>query len=150
MNPTELSTIRNLIQVNLDAADGLNTAADNINDSVMQSFLSRCARVRKKYARMLSMNLSREEAGVIGDRLETNIRHLWSQLKTGTYKFYPAAILKECRAAEEYALKAYDEALSHNLPGALRQQLSRQKEALNKRYRELTRMTSQLDQWAAH
>ncbi len=148
MKATEASTIRNLIQVNLDAADGLDTAADNINDSLMQSFLSRCARVRKKYARMLSLTLSREDATILGERIETNIRNTWDHLRTATYKFYPAAILKECRQAEEYALNAYDEALSLNLSTAMRAELSLQKEVLKKRYQELTRMASQLEKWA--
>ncbi len=147
MKATEITTIKKLIQVNLDAADGLYTAADNITDSVMQSFLSRCARIRKKYARVLYLSLSREEALSLSEKIESNIRNMWSQLKSATYKFYPSAILQECRQAEEYALSAYDEALSLNLPSSIRTQLSAQKKALNERYAELTKMATQLGEW---
>lgn len=145
METPEISTIKKLIQVNLDAADGLSTAADTINDSMMESFLSRCARVRRKYARVLSMSLASEGAVQIGEHLETNIRGIWDQLKYATYKFYPVAILHECRQAEEYALKVYDDALASNLPQSIREQITMQKIALKERYREITQMTVQME-----
>ncbi len=149
MKANEISTIKNIIQVNLDAADGLRMAADSINDSMMQGFLTRCARARRKYARRLYLTLSKEDAMQWGERLETGITSMWNQLKSATYKFYPAAILKECSQAEEYALKVYDDALSHNLPASLRDLLSSQKNVLNERYKELNSMVSQLEQWAS-
>ncbi len=73
---------------------------------------------------------------------------MWSQLKSASYKFYPPAILKECRQAEEFALKAYDEALTLDFSTGIRKQLSLQKRSLKKRYDELTRMTTQMELWA--
>jgi uncharacterized protein (TIGR02284 family) len=120
-----ISTIQELIQVNIDSRDGFREAADNVEDATVINLFRELAAERSQQASELRslVNANHEEPESNGS-LAAAAHRTWMDLKTalggGT-----ASILNEAERGEDHIKGKYEAALKNSAGSAVSDVLNR-------------------------
>ncbi|QCR21781.1 PA2169 family four-helix-bundle protein [Pontibacter sp. SGAir0037] len=121
MNKEVYSTVHHLIERCKDGAKGFKTASEDIEDRNLKDLFKKYAVQRDSMITELQDQLHKfgkldNEAGT----LEGTAHRAWIDLKSALTSRDKKRVLEECERGEDYALKAYREALEKDLPGELK------------------------------
>jgi uncharacterized protein (TIGR02284 family) len=122
-----IATLNDLIETSRDGEEGFRTCADAVKSAqlkeVLQQAASRCAQaVSELQAKVRGLGGDPERRGSVSGSLHRALVDIKSTI-TGMDE---AGVLTECERGEEVARKAYEEALSKDLPGDVRLMVERQ------------------------
>ncbi|UII31021.1 PA2169 family four-helix-bundle protein [Fulvivirga ulvae] len=138
--------IKKLVRVNLDAFEGYKTAADNVNDSLLNTFLNQCSNDRKNYATALAeeINITPEE---ISTHFKADLHRVWIDLKTSPQRFSAKTVLRECKRGEKYTIETYDDIIAGgSYPPTLEEQIKYQRSEIISKYNRIIEMEKEYDQ----
>jgi uncharacterized protein (TIGR02284 family) len=126
-----IATLNDLIETSRDGEEGFRTCADAVNNAQLkQTFeqaASRCAQaVSELQAKVRSLGGDPERRS----SLSGSLHRAWVDIKSTITGMDEAAILAECERGEDVAKKAYEDALSKDLPADLRAMVERQYQGL--------------------
>jgi uncharacterized protein (TIGR02284 family) len=128
------SVLNDLIETCKDGEQGFRTAAEKVKDSSLRSLFSKYSSQRASYATELQ-GLVTQQGGDPSQsgHVAATLHRGWINLKEAVAKNEDKAIVDECEAGEDAAMKAYREALEQSLPtdvmSVVRQQFSGVQEA---------------------
>jgi len=111
------SVLNGLIETCKDGENGFRTAAEKVKDPSLKSLFSKYSTQRAQYAQELQAAVSQ-----LGEKPETTghaaatLHRGWMGLKEALSKDQDTALVDECEAGEDAAMKAYRDALSKTLP----------------------------------
>ncbi|MFD2244732.1 ferritin-like domain-containing protein [Pontibacter ruber] len=127
INKEVYSTVHHLIERCKDGAKGYETAAEDIEDQDLKELFRKYAVQRDSMITELQDQLHR--MGKMDDEtgsLEGTMHRAWIDLKSALTARDRKRVLEECERGEDYAVKAYEEALAKNLPTQLHQIVEQQ------------------------
>jgi uncharacterized protein (TIGR02284 family) len=112
-----VSTLNELIQTCEDGAEGYKKAADDVQDSSLKALFSGYSAQRVKYAAELR-TVVESNGGKAADsgHAAASLHRGWMSVKEAVGN-KDKAIIDECEAGEDRAMKAYRDAFEKNLPG---------------------------------
>ena len=115
------STVHHLIERCKDGVKGYKTAAEDVEDQDLKELFRKYAVQRDSMITELQDYLHRmgktdEETS----SLEGTLHRAWIDIKAALSSKDRKRILEECERGEDYAVKAYEDALTKNLPGELK------------------------------
>lgn len=121
INKEVFSTVHHLIERCKDGAKGYKTASEDIEDQNLKDLFRKYAVQRDSMITELQDQLHKmgktdDEAG----SLEGTMHRAWIDLKSALTSRDTKRVLEECERGEDYAVKAYQEALEKDLPGQLK------------------------------
>lgn len=142
--PDALDHLTRLIALNHDSEAGFNTAAENVNNTELETVFSGYAKQHAKFARELEQEVGRaggnaSDAGTLGGAIHRN----WLDLKAALTGHSAAGILESCRSGEESAEVAYDEATRDISTGQTYSLLTRQRQHVNEIRTRLARLVQE-------
>ncbi len=116
-----IDLLNNLIETARDGQNGFSTAAEGAKDSALKTFFSDSATERANFV----TELSRLVTSLGGEPHETGhvagaVHRGWINIKTAVSGNDDKAILEEAERGEDYAKKAFTDALSESLPAETR------------------------------
>ena len=122
-----VATLNDLIETSRDGEEGFRTCADGVKSSqlkqMFQQAANRCAQaVSELQARVRALGGDPERRGSVSGSLH----RAWVDIKSTITGMDEAAVLAECERGEDVARKAYEDALSKELPAAVRSMIERQ------------------------
>jgi uncharacterized protein (TIGR02284 family) len=111
------SVLNDLIETCKDGEQGFRTAADKAKDSSLKELFSEYAEQRAEYARELQSIVAElgDDPATTG-HVSATLHRGWINLKEALSKNEDKALIDECEAGEDAAVKNYREALSKSLP----------------------------------
>ena len=111
------SVLNDLIETCKDGEQGFRTAAEKAKDSSLKSLFMEYAAQRAEYARELQSVVAEfgDDPATTG-HVSAAIHRGWINLKEALSKNEDKALIDECEAGEDAAVKNYREALSKGLP----------------------------------
>ena len=126
-----IETLNDLIETSRDGEEGFRTCADSVKSAQLkQTFeqaASRCAQaVSELQVKVRSLGGDPERRS----SLSGSLHRAWVDIKSTITGMDEAAILAECERGEDVAKKAYEDALSKDLPADLRPMVERQYQGL--------------------
>jgi uncharacterized protein (TIGR02284 family) len=140
-----ISVIRELLEFVNDGTKGYKTAADETTDEHIRSFCLEHALQRELFANELNAILIKcgadpERSGTIKGALYRQ----WMDVKATLTASGEEAVIASCLYGEEWALKAYNDALKNEreLSREIAQIISGQRDKVEQAYRELKEMES--------
>jgi uncharacterized protein (TIGR02284 family) len=122
-----IATLNDLIETSRDGEEGFRTCADGVKSSqlkqMFQQAASRCAQaVSQLQAQVRTLGGDPERRGSVSGSLH----RAWVDIKSTITGMDEAAVLAECERGEDVARKAYEDALSKDLPADVRSMIERQ------------------------
>ncbi|MCJ8166283.1 PA2169 family four-helix-bundle protein [Pontibacter sp. E15-1] len=114
-------TIHHLIERCKDGAKGYKTASEDVDDKDLKDLFKKYAVQRDSMITELQDQLAR--MGGLDDEsssIEGTMHRAWIDLKSALTSKDRKQVLAECERGEDYAVKAYKEALEEELPGELK------------------------------
>jgi len=122
-----IATLNDLIETSRDGEEGFRTCADGVKSSqlkqMFQHAASRCAQaVSELQAQVRAFGGDPERRGSVSG----SVHRAWVNIKSTITGMDEAAVLAECERGEEVARKAYEDALSKDLPADVRSMIERQ------------------------
>ena len=127
MNSEAVSVMNSLIETCRDGEKGFTAAAERANRADLKSVFSTLATQRATFTRELEVEVQR-----IGGK-PADMGHIagaahrgWIAVKTALTADDDMSILNECERGEDFAKKAYADALEKSLPSDLRPLVARQ------------------------
>jgi len=121
------STIHHLIERCKDGAKGYLTASEDIEDKDLKDLFKKYAVQRDSMITELQDQLA--QMGSLDDEsssIEGTVHRAWIDLKSALTSRDRRRVLEECERGEDYAVKAYKEALEKDLPATLKQIVQQQ------------------------
>ncbi|TXK29673.1 PA2169 family four-helix-bundle protein [Pontibacter qinzhouensis] len=121
INKEIVSTVHHLIERCKDGAKGFKTASEDIEDKNLKNLFKKYAVQRDSMITELQDQL--HKFGKTDDEsssIEGTIHRAWIDLKSALTSKDTKRVLEECERGEDYALKAYKEALDADLPSELK------------------------------
>lgn len=119
MNTTQ--TLNGLIKICKDGQDGFRDAAENVKNPDLKTLFSQYSLQRSKFAGELqALVIEHGEEPDKTSSIVSAIHRGWMDLKSAFTKGSDHAILAECERGEDYAVKAYRQALADELPANIR------------------------------
>jgi len=121
VNKEVYSTVHQLIERCKDGAKGYKTASEDIEDKDLKDLFRKYAVQRDSMITELQDQL--HKFGKLDDEsssLEGTVHRAWIDLKSALTSRDRVRVLEECERGEDYAVKAYKEALDKELPGQLK------------------------------
>lgn len=115
------STIHHLIERCKDGEKGYKTASEDVEDKDLKDLFKKYAVQRDSMITELQDQL--HKLGVSDDEsssIEGTVHRAWIDLKSALTSRDRKRVLEECERGEDYAVKAYQEALDKNLPSELK------------------------------
>ncbi|TPE43380.1 ferritin-like domain-containing protein [Pontibacter mangrovi] len=121
------STVHHLIERCKDGAKGYKTASEDVEDQDLKDLFRKYAVQRDSMITELQDQLHKmghtdEESSSI----EGTMHRAWIDLKSALTARDRVRVLEECERGEDYAVKAYKEALEKDLPAQLKQIVEQQ------------------------
>ncbi|MCC9137404.1 PA2169 family four-helix-bundle protein [Pontibacter silvestris] len=121
INKEVKSTVHHLIERCKDGAKGYKTASEDIQDKDLKDLFKKYAVQRDSMItelqdQLFKMGGSDDESSSI----EGTAHRAWIDLKSALTSRDRVRVLEECERGEDYAVKAYEEALQKSLPGELK------------------------------
>ncbi|GAA4445377.1 PA2169 family four-helix-bundle protein [Pontibacter saemangeumensis] len=123
------STIHHLIERCKDGAKGYLTASEDVEDKDLKDLFKKYAVQRDSMITELQDQLVK--MGSLDDEsssIEGTVHRAWIDLKSALSSRDRRRVLEECERGEDYAVKAYKEALDKDLPATLKQIVQQQYE----------------------
>ncbi|GAB3814777.1 PA2169 family four-helix-bundle protein [Pontibacter rugosus] len=120
-NKEVFDTVHHLIERCKDGAKGYKTASEDIEDKDLKDLFRKYAVQRDSMITELQDQL--HKMGQTDDEsssIEGTVHRAWIDLKSALTSRDRKRVLEECERGEDYAVKAYKEALDKNLPGDLK------------------------------
>jgi uncharacterized protein (TIGR02284 family) len=122
-----VATLNDLIETSRDGEEGFRTCADGVKSSqlkqMFQQAANRCAQaVSELQAQVRALGGDPERRGSVSGSLH----RAWVDIKSTITGMDEAAVLAECERGEDVASKAYEDALSKDLPADVRSMIERQ------------------------
>ncbi|WP_266205619.1 ferritin-like domain-containing protein [Pontibacter kalidii] len=127
INKEVQSTVHHLIERCKDGAKGYKTASEDVEDQDLKDLFRKYAVQRDSMITELQDQL--HQMGHTDDEsssIEGTIHRAWIDLKSALSSKDRVRVLEECERGEDYAVKAYEEALDKNLPAQLKQIIEQQ------------------------
>lgn len=121
------STVHHLIERCKDGSKGYKTAAEDIEDGDLKELFRKYAVQRDSMITELQDQL--HKFGIMDDEsssVEGTVHRAWIDLKSALTSRDRVRVLEECERGEDYAVKAYEEALEKDLPGTLKPVITQQ------------------------
>ena len=115
------STIHHLIERCKDGEKGYKTASEDVEDKDLKDLFRKYAVQRDSMITELQDQL--HKLGTSDDEsssIEGTVHRAWIDLKSALTSRDRKRVLEECERGEDYAVKAYQEALDKNLPSELK------------------------------
>jgi uncharacterized protein (TIGR02284 family) len=133
------SVLNDLIETCKDGEQGFRTAAEKAKESSLKTLFTRYASQRAEYARELQSLVTQmggepPSSGHIGGTLHRG----WLNLKEALTKNEDKAIIDECEAGEDAAVKNYREARSKELPANVAAIVERQAAGVEEAHRAIS------------
>ena len=136
-----IDVLNNLIETARDGQNGFQTAAEGAKSPELKSFFSDSATERANFV----TELSRLVTSLGGEPHETGhvagaVHRGWINIKTAVGGNDDKAILEEAERGEDYAKKAFTDALSESLPAETRavvERMAKQVQQTHDRVRDL-------------
>ena len=127
LNADSVSTLQDLIQVNIDSRDGFREAADEVGDERIATLFRQIGEVRERNASelqgLVALNDTEpQERGSIAAALHRT----WLDLRAKLSGSDTAAVLSEAERGEDHIKAQYEEALKANPGSAVSDVLHRQ------------------------
>ncbi len=112
LNPTTVDKLQKLIRANIDAVDGLRTAADIVDEPAIAKLFHDLAEERASLADDLEgfVTFNGEEAADDGS-VAAAVHRTWIQLRGKLTSGDPAGILAEAERGEDHIKAAYEEVI---------------------------------------
>jgi uncharacterized protein (TIGR02284 family) len=122
-----ISVLNGLIETCKDGEEGFHTAAEKVKDPSLKATFSNYSTERATFARELQSAVT----GLGGDpatsgHVIATLHRGWINLKEALAKNEDTAIIKECEAGEDAAMKNYRDALAKPLPVSVSQLVQQQ------------------------
>jgi uncharacterized protein (TIGR02284 family) len=116
-NKEIVSTLNGLVETLKDGEKGFTTAAEKAKDSSLKSLFMKYASQRAQYATELQ-GLVAQFGGdpASGGHVGAALHRGWMGLKEALSKNEDKALIDECEAGEDAAVKAYRDAIAKGLP----------------------------------
>jgi uncharacterized protein (TIGR02284 family) len=123
-NENTARAYNDLVEINKTGAKGYQEAAEGVTNPQLKSELSRLSQQRAQFASELTSQASQYGLNVTdGNTIEgvltdaaAAVHHGWINIKSAITGQSDTAILGECETGDSVALKAYETALSADLP----------------------------------
>lgn len=112
------STIHHLIERCKDGSKGYKTASEDVEDKDLKDLFKKYAVQRDSMITELQDQLVK--MGTLDDEsssIEGTMHRAWIDIKSALTSRDRKRVLEECERGEDYAVKAYKEALEKELPG---------------------------------
>lgn len=144
-NEKIVSAASELAQFVKDGKVGYKKAADETKDAALKAFCNEESIKRATFLNelnsIITLNGGNPEKA---DTVKGKLYHQWMDIKAALTGRDDEAIIGSCIYGEEWALKAYDDALENNeLPSDVRMTLTKQKETCHNAYVKLKQMKEQ-------
>lgn len=122
-----ISTLNELIQINIDSRDGFRHAAKEIEDLSISEFFARAADDRERQADELTafVEYNGEEADRSGS-FAAAVHRAWINIREGLSANNNYAVLAEAERGEDQIKQAYEKALTDNPGSAMQDVLTQQ------------------------
>ncbi|OWP64756.1 aldehyde dehydrogenase [Hymenobacter amundsenii] len=135
----ETETLHELLLFVNDRVEGYQRAVDESKDAELRGYYKQLVSQSQQFANQLNQHLRQKGGGrETGTTLKGKLYRRWMDAKATVTGFDEKAILGSNVYGEEWALKAYKEALgSESLTGQLRQEVERQYEKSQQTYDKL-------------
>ncbi|WP_375435883.1 PA2169 family four-helix-bundle protein [uncultured Hymenobacter sp.] len=142
----QAATLHELLLFVNDRIEGYQRAVDESQDAKLQGYYKQLVSQSQKFATKLNTYLRQQEGSEeSGTTLKGKLYRAWMDTKAAVTGADEKAILGSNIYGEEWAIKAYEEALSDNtLAGPLRLEVERQYAQSQKTYKELQKMDGKL------
>ncbi len=126
-NDNAVSTLNDLIETCRDGEKGFKSAAEDAERSDLKEMFSKYASQRGKFVSELS-SLVRSLGGEPAEagHVAAVAHRGWMAVKTAVATRDDKAILEECERGEDYAKKAYSDALKTSMPSSASQIVTQQ------------------------
>ncbi|MCX2739307.1 ferritin-like domain-containing protein [Pontibacter anaerobius] len=127
INKEVQSTVHHLIERCKDGAKGYKTASEDVEDQDLKDLFRKYAVQRDSMITELQDQL--HKMGHVDDEsssIEGTMHRAWIDLKSALTSRDRVRVLEECERGEDYAVKAYKEALEKDLPAQLKQIIEQQ------------------------
>lgn len=148
LNETTARAYNDLVEINKTAAKGYQEAAEGVTNPQLKSELSKLSQQRAQFtadltqhASQLGLNVTDDNTieGVVMDAAAA-VHRGWINLKSVITGQSDAAILGECETGDATALKAYETALSTELP-------QQAKSVIEQQHSQILSAKNQVTQW---
>ncbi|MBF9255582.1 PA2169 family four-helix-bundle protein [Pontibacter sp. 172403-2] len=127
INKELYSTVHHLIERCKDGAKGYLTASEDIEDKDLKDLFKKYAVQRDSMITELQDQLTKMgHADDESSSIEGTVHRAWIDIKSALSSKDRKRVLEECERGEDYAVKAYQEALKKDLPGTLKQIIEQQ------------------------
>jgi uncharacterized protein (TIGR02284 family) len=138
----QADTLHELLLFVNDRIEGYQRAVDESKDSQLRGYYKQLVSQSQQFANDLNTYLRQQGGGrETGTTLKGKLYRAWMETKAAVTGYDEKAILGSNIYGEEWALKAYEDALDdHTLTGAIRQTVERQYAQSQKTYHELQRL----------
>jgi uncharacterized protein (TIGR02284 family) len=146
-----IATLNNLIEISKDGEEGFRTSAKNIDDDLLKSFF-----LRRSLEVAGSVTELQDLVYALGGKPETSssingaLHRGWVDIKTAISSNDNLAVLNEVERGEDFALKAYEEAITQDLPPYVRDIVQKQLEGVQRNHAEVKALRDHADELAHH
>lgn len=135
------SVLNDLIETCKDGEQGFRTAAEKVKDSSLQSLFSTYASQRAQYAQELQALVSQMGGDpAASGHVAGTLHRGWINLKEALSRNEDKAIIDECEAGEDAAVKSYREAVNQSLPPDVEVIVQRQFSGVEEAHRALSNL----------
>lgn len=127
LNADTLAKLQDLIRANIDAYDGLQESADEINDHSIATLFRGIAQERSKLASELQdyVEWNGEDAAAEGS-FAAGVHRAWLNVRSKLNNGDPYIVLIEAEFGEDYIKHAYEEVLKETAGSAMNAVLQKQ------------------------
>ena len=117
-----IDVVEHLIERCRDGQNGFQEAAEKVKRADLKSFFIEVSAERKEFAEELQAELARlgKPEKKVSGTAEGALHRAWVDIKSTITGMDEAAVLAECERGEDVAKKAYEGALSKDLPADVR------------------------------
>jgi uncharacterized protein (TIGR02284 family) len=116
-----IDTLNNLIETSRDGKDGFTACAEDSKDSSLRAYFTVCSTRCREAVHTLEALVKHhggqpEESGTVMG----SVNRAWLNIRAAISSNSDLAVLEECERAEDVAIRAYKQALEHELPADAR------------------------------
>ncbi len=145
MTPDDIiAQLNHLIRVNKDAEAAFRTAAEDIENSELETLFDNFAKQHGKFVVDLQQEIARL-GGTAGDSgtWEGAFHRSWVSLKSAVSGHSAGAILASCESGEESAQITYDNAAEANFTGQPHSLIEKQRQQIRQFHTRLARLAAE-------
>lgn len=126
-NDNVVDVLNNLIETCKDGEQGFRQAAEKAKEPTLQSLFAKYSSQRAGFVQELQQLVgSLGETPAKSGHATATLHRGWVGLKSALSRNEDRALIEECEAGEDAAVKAYQEAIAQNLPSTVAELVRRQ------------------------